>query len=114
MKQSILKLTTFQEGIAMDSIRVEIGYEFVPFVHSDDQNLMTAIRDLRKSLEENDRIAVPPIRVRDNIELPPLGFTILFHEASVVSEEANRRDEAVRFLTDRLRSAVLGNCAEFK
>jgi len=46
MKQTILKLTTFQEGgIAMDAIRVEIGSELVPFVHSDDQNLMTAISD---------------------------------------------------------------------
>jgi len=115
MKQTILKLTTFQEGgIAMDAIRVEIGSELVPFVHSDDQNLMTAISDLRKSLEENNQIVLPPVRVRDNVELPLLGFTILFHEASVASGEADNRHEAVRSLTDRLRTAVLDNRAEFR
>ncbi|MBT4498822.1 MAG: sigma-70 family RNA polymerase sigma factor [Gemmatimonadetes bacterium] len=114
MKQAILRLTTFQEGgVAMDAIRVEIGMELVPFVHSDDQNLMTAIGDLRKSLEENDQIVLPPVRVRDNVELPLLGFTILFHEASIITEEADDRSGAVCFLTDRLRSTVLENRAEF-
>jgi len=114
MKQAILKLTTFQEGgIAMDAIRVEIGCELVPFVHSDDQNLITAISDLRESFEEDHQIILPPVRVRDNVELPLLGFTIFFHEASVASEEAEDRSGAVRFLTDRLRSAVFENRAEF-
>jgi flagellar biosynthesis component FlhA len=102
---------TFRE--AMDAIRVEIGMELVPFVHSDDQNFMAAIGDLRKSLEEHDQIVLPPVRVRDNVELPLLGFTILFHEASVASEEADDRSGAISFLTDRLRSTVLDNRAEF-
>ena len=96
----------------MDTIRVEVGSEFVPLIQKDAPNLMTGISALRGRLEQEERFVLPAVRVRDSEALAPLAFRILVREAEVSVQEAERSDSAISHLVTALREAVLSHRGE--
>jgi flagellar biosynthesis protein FlhA len=61
-----------------DLVSIEIGYGLIPLIGTDSGgNLLTRIRGVRKKLSAEIGFLLQPIRVRDNLELPPDSYSIL-------------------------------------
>lgn len=113
IKALLLKLITLNEGGAkMDSIRIEIGSDFFPFVGMEPPNLISAIRDLRSSLEADAEFVMPAVRICDGKGFSPLQYRILVHEVAVVNGEAQEGQSAVAEAVDALRETALNHRAE--
>ena len=66
-----------EDLINVDRIGVEIGYRLIPMVDRErGGQLLERITALRKQLAREDGLLVPPIRVKDNIQLPPDTYRI--------------------------------------
>ena len=107
-KELLLKLTTCYDGKAlMDRIRIEIGSRIVQFVTEAEPNLVAAIAKLRAELENDERIALPPVRIRDKVTLPSLGYSLHVNEAVVAEGEAETEVSAVALLCADLKETVI-------
>jgi flagellar biosynthesis protein FlhA len=63
---------------------VEIGYRLIPLVDKDrGGTLLERITSLRRQLAREGGLLVPPIRIKDNIQLPPNCYRILVHGQEV-------------------------------
>jgi flagellar biosynthesis protein FlhA len=62
----------------LDRLELEVGYGLIPMV-DEEQNgdLLNRIRSIRKQLAVELGIVVPPLRVRDNLQLKPGEYRIL-------------------------------------
>ncbi len=72
----------------VDPLELEIGYGLIPIVdpeHGGD--LLHRITMIRKQLAMELGIIVPPIRIRDNIQLPPNHYVIKLRGADVADGE---------------------------
>ena len=114
-KQLLLKLTTLAEGAyTMDAIRIELGTGLVPFVEKQpENNLLNGIKGLRKDLEEDQSLLLPPVRVIDKSQLSDFGYTIHFHEAQIAQGDLSADPAPVAGLCRHLRDAVLENRDQF-
>lgn len=71
-----------------DPFEVEIGYGLIPLVDKNQGgNLLDRISTIRKSLAIEIGIIVPPIRIRDNIELGSNEYLFKIHGVEVVRGE---------------------------
>lgn len=63
--------------LLMDTLELEIGYSLIPLVDPDQQgDLLDRMASLRKQLALELGILVPPIRIRDNVQLNPNNYVI--------------------------------------
>jgi flagellar biosynthesis protein FlhA len=63
--------------LLMDTLELEIGYSLIPLVDPDqDGDLLDRMASLRKQLALELGILVPPIRIRDNVQLKPNDYII--------------------------------------
>jgi flagellar biosynthesis protein FlhA len=66
-----------EEYLLMDTLELEMGYSLIPLVDPDqDGDLLDRMASLRKQLALELGILVPPIRIRDNIQLEPNDYVI--------------------------------------
>lgn len=108
MKELLLRLVTYCEGVVkMDSIRMEMGSDFVPLVKKEAPNLISEIAELRVKLETESQLLLPAVRVRDSVDLSPLQFRIFIHESEVVRGEAESVASAVSKAVTALETSVL-------
>ncbi|MEC7927170.1 MAG: flagellar biosynthesis protein FlhA [Candidatus Neomarinimicrobiota bacterium] len=71
-----------------DPFEIEIGYGLIPLVDvNQGGNLLNRISTIRKSLAIELGIIVPPIRIRDNIQLGSSEYTFIIHDVEVVKGE---------------------------
>jgi flagellar biosynthesis protein FlhA len=69
--------TPVQDLLQIDPVEVEIGYALIPLVdESQGGDLMERIRLLRKQAAQELGILVPPIRIRDDVRLPPDEYSV--------------------------------------
>ena len=69
--------TPVQDLLQIDPVEVEIGYALIPLVdESQKGDLMERIRLLRKQAAQELGILVPPIRIRDDVRLPPDEYAV--------------------------------------
>jgi len=67
----------FERLLQVDRMGIEVGYKLVPMVDPKKVNgVLSRINSLRKQLARDIGIIIPPIRLRDNLQLPPNGYTI--------------------------------------
>ncbi|OQA76052.1 MAG: Flagellar biosynthesis protein FlhA [bacterium ADurb.Bin243] len=59
-----------------DPIELEIGYGLIPLVSKSEGGLLERIHMTRKQIAIEMGLIVPPIRIRDNIQLPPNGYVL--------------------------------------
>jgi flagellar biosynthesis protein FlhA len=78
--------------LAVDALELEVGYALVPLVDEAQQgDLLQRIALVRKQVAVELGIVVPPIRIRDNIQLPSTEYRIRVRGAQVARGEVMPR-----------------------
>ncbi|MEM7651320.1 MAG: flagellar biosynthesis protein FlhA [Pseudomonadota bacterium] len=76
------------KALAMDTIRLEMGYGLLPLVQGDGGNKLTdQIKGLRRQLAEDMGYVLPAVRIQDNLQLPANTYVVRIKEI-----EAGRGD----------------------
>ena len=79
---------------AVDAIGLEIGYRLIPLVDGKrDAALMGRIKGVRRKLSQDLGFLVPPVHIRDNLELPQSGYRILLKGVSEAEAEIHPERE---------------------
>jgi flagellar biosynthesis protein FlhA len=61
----------------LDLLAIEVGYNLIPLVDAaQGGDLLDRIKALRRSLADELGFVIPPVRVRDNLELRPNAYTV--------------------------------------
>jgi flagellar biosynthesis protein FlhA len=77
-----------EDLLAGDRVGVEIGYRLIPLVDKDrGGTLLDRITSLRKQLARELGMLIPPIRIKDNIQLGPTDYRVLLHGQPVAKGE---------------------------
>lgn len=76
------------KALAMDTIRLELGYGLLPLVQGEGNNKVTdQIKGLRRQLAEDMGYVLPAVRIQDNLQLPANTYVVRIKEI-----EAGRGD----------------------
>ncbi|MFN3827036.1 MAG: flagellar biosynthesis protein FlhA [Micavibrio sp.] len=76
------------KALAMDTIRLELGYGLLPLVQGEGSNKLTdQIKGLRRQLAEDMGYILPAVRIQDNLQLPANTYIMRIKEI-----EAGRGD----------------------
>ena len=69
------------KALAMDTIRLELGYGLLPLVQGDGGNKLTdQIKGLRRQLAEDMGYVLPAVRIQDNLQLPSTTYVVSIKE----------------------------------
>lgn len=69
------------KALAMDTIRLELGYGLLPLVQGEGGNKVTdQIKGLRRQLAEDMGYVLPAVRIQDNLQLPANTYTVSIKE----------------------------------
>lgn len=67
--------------LAIDTIRVELGYGLLPLVNNPDKGKLTEqIKGLRRQLAEDMGFILPSVRIQDNLQLPANTYILRIKE----------------------------------
>ncbi|TGN02122.1 flagellar biosynthesis protein FlhA [Leptospira dzoumogneensis] len=76
----------YYDELRIEPIEIEFGYHLVPLVDATQGGtLMDQISNLRGKFARESGIVIPPIRILDNLEIPPDQFTIKINGVEVGS-----------------------------
>ncbi|MEZ0222992.1 MAG: flagellar biosynthesis protein FlhA [Alphaproteobacteria bacterium] len=76
------------KALAIDNIRVELGYGLLPLVNNPEKGRLTEqIKGLRRQLAEDMGFILPSVRIQDNLQLPANSYVVRIKEI-----EAGRGD----------------------
>ncbi|MEW6658401.1 MAG: flagellar biosynthesis protein FlhA [Thermodesulfobacteriota bacterium] len=74
--------------LTLDLLELEAGYGLIPLVDEEqDGELLERIRALRRQFATEMGVIVPPIHIRDNLQLKPGGYAILIKGVEVARGE---------------------------
>ncbi len=74
--------------IGVDPLSIEVGYALVGIVdEKQGGTLLTRVRAIRKQIANETGITVPPVRIADNLQLGPRGYTIMVKGVEVARGE---------------------------
>lgn len=68
------------DSLRMDAIRLELGYGLLLLAGGPNPQLTEQIKGLRRSIASEMGFVLPPVRIQDNMELPPDCYTIRIKE----------------------------------
>lgn len=69
------------KALAMDTIRLELGYGLLPLVQGEgSQKLTDQIKGLRRQLAEDMGYVLPAVRIQDNLQLPANTYIVRIKE----------------------------------
>lgn len=69
------------DTLAIDTIRLELGYGLLTLVNSEEGNRLTAqIKGLRKQMAQDLGFVLPSVRIQDNLQLDPTQYVIKIKE----------------------------------
>jgi flagellar biosynthesis protein FlhA len=78
----------------VDTIGLEVGYRLIPLVDkTQGGELLTRIKGVRKKLSQELGFLIPPVHIRDNLDLSPNNYTISMLGVSVGEAEVSHDDE---------------------
>lgn len=79
---------TPEQALSVDRMGIEIGYKLIPVVDPKmDGNLLSRITALRKQVAGRFGYIIPPIRIKDNLQLPPNTYSILLRGQAISKGE---------------------------
>ncbi len=84
-KQALAKPTEepISQTLAMDTIRLELGYGLLPLVNAETGNKLTdQIKGLRRQLAEEMGFILPSVRIQDNLQLQANDYAVRIKEIS--------------------------------
>jgi flagellar biosynthesis protein FlhA len=69
---------------SLDLLDLEVGYGLIPLVdEAQDGELLERVRALRRQFAQEMGVVIPPIHIRDNLQLKPGGYAILIKGVEV-------------------------------
>jgi flagellar biosynthesis protein FlhA len=69
------------KSLAIDTLRVELGYGLLPLVNSTEKGKLTEqIKGLRRQLAEDMGFILPSVRIQDNLQLPATTYVVRIKE----------------------------------
>ncbi|MBL8713758.1 MAG: flagellar biosynthesis protein FlhA [Alphaproteobacteria bacterium] len=69
------------KALAIDNIRVELGYGLLPLVNNPEKGRLTdQIKGLRRQLAEDMGFILPSVRIQDNLQLPANSYVVRIKE----------------------------------
>ena len=78
----------YEEMLNVDLLQLEVGYGLIPYVDSaQDGELLTRIQSIRKQFAINSGFIVPPVHIRDNLQLSPNQYTFSLKGVKVAEAE---------------------------
>lgn len=78
----------------VDTIGLEVGYRLIPLVDkAQGGELLTRIKGVRKKLSQELGFLIPPVHIRDNLDLSPNNYTISMLGVNVGESELSHDDE---------------------
>ncbi len=78
----------YEEMLHVDLLQLEVGYGLIPFVDSaQDGELLNRIQSIRKQFAMNNGFIVPPVHIRDNLQLNPNQYTFSLKGVKVAEAE---------------------------
>jgi flagellar biosynthesis protein FlhA len=78
----------YEEMLHVDLLQLEVGYGLIPFVDSSqDGELLTRIQSIRKQFAINNGFIVPPVHIKDNLQLAPNRYTLSLKGVVVADAE---------------------------
>lgn len=88
---------SWDDVMPVDAIGLEVGYRLIPMVdRQQGGQLMTRIKGVRKKLSQDLGFLVPPVHIRDNLDLPPNVYRITLMGVSVGEAEIHpEKDMAI-------------------
>ncbi|OEU52295.1 MAG: flagellar biosynthesis protein FlhA [Desulfuromonadales bacterium C00003096] len=82
------KEDNYEEMLNIDLLELEVGYGLIPLVDSaQDGELLPRIRSIRKQFALDSGFIVPPIHIKDNLQLKPNEYAILLKGISIAGGE---------------------------
>ena len=74
--------------LPMDRLGLELGYGLIPLVDKEqDGELLERIKSIRRQLALDMGFIVPPVHIKDNLELPPGNYSIVIKGVEVARGE---------------------------
>ncbi|MBW1635205.1 MAG: flagellar biosynthesis protein FlhA [Deltaproteobacteria bacterium] len=84
----ISKEDNYQEMLNVDLLQLEVGYGLIPFVDSAQQGeLLGRIQSIRKQFAINSGFIVPPVHIKDNLQLSPNQYTFSLKGVKIAEAE---------------------------
>jgi flagellar biosynthesis protein FlhA len=78
----------FETMLNVDLLELEVGYGLIPFVDSaQNGELLTRIQSIRKQFAMNNGFIVPPVHIKDNLQLSPNQYTLALKGVKVAEAE---------------------------
>ncbi|MBU3022221.1 flagellar biosynthesis protein FlhA [Aestuariibacter sp. A3R04] len=78
----------------VDTIGLEVGYRLIPLVDkSQGGELLTRIKGVRKKLSQELGFLVPPVHIRDNLDLDPNAYTIAMLGVTIGDAQVSHDEE---------------------
>jgi flagellar biosynthesis protein FlhA len=78
----------------VDPLDLEVGYRLIPLVDKNQGGeLMARIKAVRRKLTQEIGFLVPPVHIRDNLELPANQYRLLVHGVPVATAEIHPERE---------------------
>ena len=78
----------------VDTIGLEVGYRLIPLVDkSQGGELLTRIKGVRKKLSQELGFLVPPVHIRDNLDLDPNAYTIAMLGVTIGDAQISHDEE---------------------
>jgi flagellar biosynthesis protein FlhA len=78
----------YEEMLNIDLLELEVGYGLIPLVDSaQDGELLARIQSIRKQFALNNGFIVPPIHIKDNLQLNPNQYTLALKGVKVTETE---------------------------
>lgn len=72
----------------IDPLSLEVGYRLIPLVDkAQGGELMARIKGVRRKLTQDIGFLIPPVHIRDNLELPAGAYRLLVHGVPVATAE---------------------------
>jgi flagellar biosynthesis protein FlhA len=78
----------YEEMLNVDLLELEVGYGLIPFVDSaQNGELLTRIQSIRKQFAMNNGFIVPPVHIKDNLQLNPNQYTLALKGIQIAKAE---------------------------
>lgn len=78
----------YEELLNVDLLQLEVGYGLIPFVDaSQDGELLIRIQSIRRQFAMNNGFIVPPVHIKDNLQLSPNQYTLALKGVEVAQAE---------------------------
>ena len=78
----------YEELLNVDLLQLEVGYGLIPYVDANqDGELLVRIQSIRKQFAMNNGFIVPPVHIKDNLQLSPNQYTFYLKGVEIATSE---------------------------